>query len=846
VSRGLGITSAALSRLRLLNFRYLRDHPLRTTLSLGVIALSAAMIVAVFGTYGSVGGSVQRLVEDVAGNADLEVTGVTDDGLNQDLVDMVNETAGVKAAVPLIESPVVLNGAQTMLYGGDERVRALSSSLRQAIDAVPQDKQKEGGIFVGPALVGTATAGRLAHVVSMFGRANDVLVTDTVRGKAAASINHGSLVIAPLPLAQRLAGRPHQIDSILIVVAPGETVGALHESLSKTLRGKAFVTTPTFRVAQADSSTAMAQSITLLVSLLALAVAAFLVFNTMNMAANERRAEMASLRALGARSGPIMRDFLFESFCLAVVGATVGSLAGVGIAAASVSKLPSAVIMAVDAKIGFVMPLYAFPIAFAACITACLAASWLAARRVSRVQPVEAMRTDSTGTVSGEPTRRRSLGVLAVGAVLVVAALAIAVACNDERAFVGGPAFLVGVILLGYAAIAPLTRMVRAVAGWQRAPGRLAAASVERSPQRIWATTMTVCLAVAIGVAITGSSQNTVAAASADVATLSHTDFFVQGAAEDELPVRPVLPRRLESRLAAVPGVREVVAGQFTYANFNAGRALVQGIAGESNSTAYQLSSPSARRQLLAGTGAVISRLFARQHRLATGDTLTLPTLVGDQRLRIADVVDYISVDAGLVAISLDNLQRWFHRDGASYYEVMLTPTANHNSVAGALLEAAAGLQIPVHVLTGAEAVRVTELVVQQVGAIAVALQWIVASIAGLALLNTLMLSVVERRRELGILRALGASRRLIRQVVLSEALSVGVVGGVLGLLVGLVLQYLATTVLGKVMALRVPFQVMPVVLLMALGALAVALAGALPPARTAGRLRVIEAIGYE
>ncbi|MBV9351395.1 MAG: ABC transporter permease [Mycobacterium sp.] len=839
-----------LSRLRLLNVRYLRGHPARTLLSVGVIACSAALIVAVLGTYGSVSGSANRLAEQVAGNAALEITGITDAGLEDSLVATVERTDGVKAAVPLVQTPILVAGKRVMLFGTDERAGTLSSSLRHTIDDIPQDRVAAPGLWVGPAVTGV-TQGHPAQVVSMTGNATEVPIAGVIPGENAQVINRGNIVIARLEFAQRLTGRPGRLDSVLVVAKTGADVSALRQRLSERLDGRAYVATPSFRAALASSSTTMAQNVTLLVAMLGLVVAAFLVFNTMNMAANERRTEMATLRALGARRAMIMRDFVAESFLIGLVGAAMGSVVGVAMAAAAVSRLPPLLLTVVDAEVEFVLPPSAIAIAVMACVGASLLASWLAAYRVSRVQPVVAMlpldETNVAPSASGSRlTIGRTWGALGAGCVAIATGIAVSFAYSDNRAFGGTVLLLVGVVLVALAAARPITRAVAHVSGRLGAPGHLAAASAERVPQRTWATTMTVCLAMAIGVATTGSSQNIVAAAGDAVSTLKRMDFVVQSTPGDEFPFRQLLPAQMGQEIQRVAGVQRVLPSQFTYAYLPAGRALVQGLSGPSNSPAYQLASDTARRALLDGSGAVVSRLFAKQYGLHVGDTLTLPTPTGTKHLRVADIIDFLSADAGLVAISLDELEHWFSRFGASFYEVILAQGADHAQVQAALDRIAKHAPFPVYVLTGSKLVASTKSAVQQVGALATALQWIVALVGGLALLNTLMLAVVERRRELGILRALGARRKFIGRLILADAVGVSAVGGFVGLALGFALQYVAVVVLGKAGSLSVPFAFVPLVAAMAIGSIFVTLAGALPPARTASRLKVVEAIGYE
>jgi putative ABC transport system permease protein len=122
----------------------------------------------------------------------------------------------------------------------------------------------------------------------------------------------------------------------------------------------------------------------------------------------------------------------------------------------------------------------------------------------------------------------------------------------------------------------------------------------------------------------------------------------------------------------------------------------------------------------------------------------------------------------------------------------------------------------------------------------------IVVFVAAVALLNTLTLSVLERRREIGVLRAMGSSRRFTLGMVLAEAAGIGIIGGVLGLLFGLADQWLYSLVSGDIMNFNVDFRPSPMALVFTVGALALSLLGSLPPARRAARLNIIEAVSVE
>jgi putative ABC transport system permease protein len=840
--------SPALSRFRLINLRHLARQRLRSALSVAAIAVAASLIVTVYGIYGSLTGSIERFVSSLAGKAELEVTGVTDDGFDERLLARVAATPGVAAAVPVIRSPVVLAGHQATLFGFDQRARALGGELQREIEA------RQGaapatldGVFLGEGLARAAgaAAGQRVTVYSVVGGQRQATVLGIVTGDRARRTNQGFFAVAPLPLAQQLAGKPRRLDSILVVDQEGADPRRLEQRLTDVVGQQAVVASPRLRVEQATVATSLFQNATLFVAIMALAVAGFLVFNTLNMVALQRRQEFATLRALGGRRRAILGDFLAEAALLGLVGAAIGCPLGMLVARGLVTRLPSFLVASFDVRVGFVLPGYALPLAVVACLGTSLAAAWLPARRAVRVQPVEAMRPHGVLETAEEAERVGWLAV-AAGLVLLAGGAVLALTVADERSFAAGGLFLVGCVLASYGT----ARLIAEGAGWLAAlfgsSGRLAAASIERAPRRIWATTVIVAIGVAIAVSTHGATQNEISAVAANVASLADVDLFVQGSAADELPVVPRMPAAWRSTLEAVPGVARVGPGQFAYATVGRDRVVLQGIGGPSNTPAFRLADDKAQGALLTGSGAVVSRRFSLRHDLGVGDTVRLSTPKGIRSLPIVAEVDHVVAEGGLVALSLGQLQAWFERPGASFFELTLEPGANPGGVRAAVLDALAGAPFEVHVVTGQESVRGTESAVRQASSLSLAIQWVVAGAAALAVLNTLMISVVERRRELGIIRAVGASRRLLRRVVLCEAGAVGVLGGIIGVVVGTGLQYLGVKALGNVVGLEIPFEFVPITLAIAAGALLASLAGAIGPAGRAARLDLVEALSYE
>ena len=149
-------------------------------------------------------------------------------------------------------------------------------------------------------------------------------------------------------------------------------------------------------------------------------------------------------------------------------------------------------------------------------------------------------------------------------------------------------------------------------------------------------------------------------------------------------------------------------------------------------------------------------------------------------------------------------------------------------------------------VYSGREALAGVASALDQVIAVITIIGWIVVVVSAVTLLNTLMLSVLDRRREIGVLRAIGADRSFTLKAILAEAAGIGLVGGLLGLVLGTVIQYLTCLALTNVLSIDVVWQPSPGMIGIALGALAICLLGSLPPAVRAARINIVEAIGVD
>lgn len=816
----------ALSRFRVLGLRDLRAHWVRSLVSSAVVAVAAALLVAVLGTYGSLTGSVERLAVTIAGNADLEIVGVTDSGFAATELDVVRDVPGVEAAVPLLRSEVATDLGPLTVIGVDASITELESDLQGAISGSITDFAQPNTVLAGP---GTA----LADGDSVTVGSRSLNVAGVVAGPGAERVGGGNFLVAPLPLAQSVTDRAGQLDSIFVV-------GDAKDAVTTAVAGRVAVMNPDFRADRADVAISLTRNATLMVSLIAFVVAGFLVFNVMNMAIAKRRPLISVLRSIGGRRGTIVRDLLGEAALVGLVGGAVGAPLGIVMGRVAIDSLPPFLLESFDARIEYVLPGYAIPTAVVLCVLACVAASALAAVQVYRISPVEALAVGGSETTS-TPKRAFALTAGIVGAVAIVGAVVLAATVEGQASLAAGALFLLGVVALCVGGTSVIVDAVAVLPKRWGGAGRLATATIERAPGRIWATVMTIIVAVGVSVGVSGALDNLTTSATDSLSSLGRTDIYASLTSSYAVPAGATLDPVVVQQVRRTPGVSDVVEGQWAYATLGDELVAIQGVADGSNAVTLAILDEEVGGAVLRGDGVAVSRSLATALGLSAGSVIDLPTPTGSKRVEVLQVVDYLNAAGGTMAISLDSMQQWYDRPGATYLEIAVDGDAA--AVQQALIDT---LPAEVNVYSGEQALDGASGSIAQAGSLAVALQWIVSLVAAVALLNTLMLSVLERRRELGVLRAMGARRGTLSRTILGEAVAVGIVGGILGLVIGAALQYLSTLILGASTGITIAFDPSPTILLYGLVALGLALLGSVPPALHAARSTIVDAIAAD
>jgi len=836
-----------LRTVRFLNLRRLTEQPVRALLGVLAIAAGTALLVGVMIDQASLTRSFGDFNEQRAGAATLEVIGPGGPaGLDESVLPAVEAVDGVAAAVPTIQTVTIAEDAAgaerfVVVFGVDCRIEAVLGDF----GCDQAQLESIAGVF--------AVSPRLAAAVG----ADGVLRTDAGRQPIANgtpieqldAINDGNVAAFSLRDAQRLFGHQGALSAILIVPEPGVAEGDLWRGLEEAIGEHNQVRRP--GVANGAEFASIFISMLFLMSLFGLAIGAQLVHNTITLTLEERRRDLAVTGALGAPPRALLAGALTEA---AVLGA-VGGLLGVGGGFLVARPLVQGMSDSIDELTGLTLEVHVPGIAVVVGIVLGIAVSILAAvgpaRRASRIDVAAELqgqaRRDETATAA---KGRRAL----VYVVLALAGVALAWVGQRDGAIEPWqpPVAYAGFGLTAFLSFraaqhgaAPLLARLVEIPWLRNGPARVAASSMAGEPKRTGVMIMAVAAAIGTGVVL-GNTNRSIVAGSSWVADRHDDELFVSSLpANNSLGIEAKLSPPVLERLRTVPGVAEVheehgfcgehpVIGSLCVSSHN-GRVTEFPVYRGRSSVA----------EVFAHDEVLMGPALARAQGLRPGDTFDLPTRFGMRTLKVGAIWGHPNHTGSSVTVPLATfLEMYGSRPPGN---VLVVP---EEGVSAAELDRRieeAGLDPDLISFDSDElAADFTESISGFVTPFA-ALQRGMLIVALVAVTSTLLLVGVQRRREHGLLLAVGMAPGSLAQMVLIEAGIVGLAGAILGTAAGMVTYVAMMWVSPLMTGLSAPFRfdLLAPFTYGATGALLVVVAAAFPAWRTS-RLDPIAALRYE
>jgi putative ABC transport system permease protein len=638
--------------------------------------------------------------------------------------------------------------------------------------------------------------------------------------------------------AARVLGTPGRFAAIQVVARPGVSQTQLVANVTRAV-DDASVQVVTGAQAAQDARTASGTALQfvdmflLTFAIVALVVGSFVIYNTFSITVAQRTKETALLRAIGARRKQVTRAVLFEALLTGVFASAIGVVVGIGTAYA-LRWVLEAFGMNLPGASMVVLPRTVL-VALVVGVVVTVLAAYLPARKAARVAPIQALRD-----VAVESERRFAvrtvLGLLATiaGAVLMVQGLS---GGGPGAVGLGALAVFVGVAMLGPAIARPFTYVL----GWPIArvsgiSGVLARENTTRNPRRTAATASALMVGVGLVALITVFAASTRSSVANEIDTALKGQLIV----DTQFGMGGISPT-VASRIGALPEVAAVTSMRYGTATMH-GKA--EDVSGFDTATVSRTVRTKLEAGSLAQLGAhtvAVQTDEARTHHLRLGDTVTLSfPETGPQAMRVIAIYG-TKQPLGAYAMDLSTFDANIPTHVDNDVAIQTAPGTSLAAARSAIEQVLA--PYPTAKLLTHEQFK--SQVANQINKILNLVYVLLAMalvIAFFGIANTLALSVYERTRELGLLRAVGMSRRQVRATVRWESVLFALLGTALGISVGLAFSWALVRAMHDkgITVLSVP--IVQLVLIGVLAALAGVVAAALP-ARRAARLDVLRAI---
>ncbi len=765
------------------------------------------------------------------------------------LLDEVRALPEVEAASGTV-SPAEVNGAD--IIGSDGKAIG-QESLGTSVDAAnPQFsplKLKTGEWPAGPDQVaidaGTAKNERFAvgdtvDIVTPSGK-DSYRISGTVSYGDVDSLGFGTIAAWDLETAHRVLDREGQFDGISIAAKDGTSPSALVRSvrplLPETLEVKDSAKQAEEASAELDEGMAYIRYFLLGFGAIALLVGAFVIFNTLSITVAQRTREFATLRTLGASRKQVLRSVRLEGLVIGLVASTIGLFLGFGIAKGMLVLFSALGVDLPDGGTVFAMRTVIVSLLVGTGVT--LLAAIAPARRATRVPPIAAVREGSTLPESRLAAHSLKLGLGVTGASVAAVAAGVFVLSGGLMALAlafGVLGLFAGIALLAPRLVKPLAKVVGLPA--RRAggiAGELAEANAQRNPGRTASTAAALMIGITLVtvVAVLGAGMSS--ATKDAVSKQLHADYVV--ASDNGLH----FDADEGDELASADGVTAAAHVRYDSALVQGEETGVTGIDPATIGRFYRFEWTEGSLQRLGTDGAIVTADYAEEHDLAVGSRLTVQSPSGDEVAAVVrGVYDPPKAKALLYSVSITQ---------AAFDDAFPTPKNAYTFLeagegAAPALEAVIADSGDATLDTGTGYAEAATKDMATVLAMLYVLLGFSVVVSLFGMVNTLVLSVFERTRELGMLRAIGMTRRQARRMIRHESVITALIGAALGLGLGVFLAALVTQAMSDYgIPMTLPFGTLAAFTLVAVLA---GIGAAILPARRASRLNVLDALHYE
>ncbi len=841
--------------------RYLRGRKLRTVLTTLAIFFGVLVLFGMNTLLPAFTRAFQGNILAAAGQVDATVTLKTGDTFDTAVADRVAGVEGVRVVSGLLDRtinlPVDYLDNDPALPDPATALSLVGMDVAQAT-ALHAYQVSDGRFLEEGDTDATVISRSLAELLGLG--VGDPLTLPTPTGEQTLTIV-GLLppraqlgdeeVFVTLPQAQTMLDMPGLINAVEANFEPvnEEERAAIEDAILAEL-GETFQMGALSANLELLTNLSVAQGIFNLLGVLALLMGGFIIFNTFRTVVAERRRDIGMLRTLGASRGTILGTFLAEGLIQGVVGTALGLLGGYGLGWLGVKALAPLMSQMIHLDIG--APVVSPALVIGSIIVGVgvtLVAGLLPAMSAGRVTPMEALRP-TIGAVS----LRRLTGIgFWMGVVMIGLAIAALVTRNISFIALGAVLFIGGLVLIAPVLVTPVARFfsrLLAIIFARSGTAQLAEGNLTRQPSRAAITASTMLIGIAILI---------MAASVIGSVTIGFSNVLRKSLGSDYIFVPPSIAvwgsdvgsgAELSDSLRAVDGVGLVTTLRFAPTQVGDTAVSLLGIDPATypqvSGLTFSEGDDAAYDALLDGRGIILNPLLSAQGGAKLGETIDLLTPTGTQTYTVVGVGgDYLNAKIATAYISQANLATDFNRTEDVLLQVNLAEGADRET-AEAGMRAAIRNYPQFRMISGQEYIDENLSIFDAAFSAMYILVLFLAIPSVIGMVNTLAIGVIERTREIGMLRAVGATRNQIRRIVVAEALILSALGTVFGVIAGLYLGYVGMTTFETLgYPMEYVFPTTGVIIALVAGLLFGVLA-AIIPARQASRLEVVQALRYE
>jgi putative ABC transport system permease protein len=796
--------------LKNITFRHLRFHKGRTLLSMIGIALGVSVFISVQLAIHTSIESFNASVDHVSGKANLQITSFGR-GFSEEVYLKVKKVPGVKAATPVIQYVSKIDepiGEPLYLLGID--VFSDQPFREYQFD----EPEQEGLLFLRDSH-SIAITEKLAHrnglekgdKINLIVGSKKVIFTLThlLKMEGPAKSLEGNFGLLDIASAQEALEKVGLIDRIDLIVDPSVSVASLEEELKKVIPPGVEIRRSDTRSGQIEKMVSAFHLNLTALSFISIVVGMFLIYNAIAISVIQRRREIGILRSLGLTRSQVLGLFIGEAAWIGCLGSLVGIGMGIGLAKVMlylVSRTITALYILVKAEHLFLSPSVLMA-GFGMGVLASVLSSIGPAKEASKITPKEAL---ALGTLETKiRTRLSHFSLIGIGFLILSFLFAIQKPIFQRPLFGFLAALL---ILIGVSFLIPsvTTLLNRLLAPFLRflfgSEGKLASRYIHDSMARTVITIAALMTALSMLISISIMILSFRKTVDLWVEQSINGDVFIFPGSYSITGYSALLPLEVSRALPSLPGVKAVDSFRALEVEYQGQPALIASVDGEVflNMKVIRFTRGSPRsilQQFAAGQAILVTESFSLRHQVKAGDRLKLNTPQGEKEFLVSGVFYDYSSDWGMVLFEKKLFQSLWNDETLHSAGIYLKEGVSQEDFKEILRERYSK-PYRLFVVSHRELRKEVLKIFDQTFAITYALEFIAIIVAILGIINSLNALIIERQRDIGIIRAVGAFRRQIEKTTLIEAGLIGFFSHILGLLCGFLLSLLLIYVINK------------------------------------------------